>query len=180
MSDSLLRTIKTRRVIRNMNEKEVERGQIEKILESARWAPAAGNQRTNRFIVIQNSLTLRLIRVFSPGMYQRPQAVILICIDWNVARENKFAEGDLSPYIDLGASMQTMLLAAHALGLGSGPVTSFSKEAVRIILNLPSNLSPEMLICIGYAAPPGKSQLPMRKKKKVTWQSLTHWERYKV
>jgi nitroreductase len=180
MSESFLKTIKTRRVIREMNKVGIERGLIEKILESARWAPAAGNQRTNRYIVIQNPITLRLIRMFSPGMYQRPPVIILICIDWNVARENKFAEGDLSPYIDLGASMQTMMLAAHALGLGSGPVTSFSKEAVRIILNLPPNLSPEMLICIGYAAPPGKSQLPMRKKKKVTWQSLTHWERYRV
>lgn len=180
MSEQLLKTINTRRVIRDMAEKEVERGQLEKILESARWAPAAGNQRTNCFIVIQNFLTLRLIRMFSPGMYQHPGAVIIICIDWDVVKDNKFAEGDPSPYIDLGASMQTMMLAAHAIGLGSGPVTSFSKEAVRIILNLPPNLSPEMLICIGYAAPPGKSQLPMRKKKKVTWQSLTHWERYKI
>ena len=48
----------------------------------------------------------------------------------------------------------------------------------RVILNLPENLSLEMMICIGYAAPPGKSQLPMRPKKKVTWQSLTDWERY--
>lgn len=57
---------------------------------------------------------------------------------------------------------------AHGIGLGSGPVTSFSKEAVRVILNLPSNLNPEMLLCIGYAAPKSESQLIMRPKKRVT------------
>jgi len=69
-----------------------------------------------------------------------------------------------------------MMLATHGIGLGSGPVTSFSKAALQIILNLPLNLSPEMLLCIGYAAP--KRQLPMRPIRKVTWQSLTDWERF--
>jgi len=96
-----------------------------------------------------------------------------------VIRENQIPESDLTPYIDTGAAMQTMMLAAHALGLGSGPVTSFSGAAIRVILNLPYNLSPEVILCIGYPAPPEKSQLPMLPKKRVTWQSLTYWERIK-
>jgi nitroreductase len=112
----------------------------------------------------------------SPGMFQKPQTAILICIDWNAVEANKFSATDRTPYIDLGTAMQTMMLAAHSIGLGSGPATSFSKEAVRVILNLPKNLSPEIIVCIGYAAP--RKQLPMRAKKKVTWQSLTNWERF--
>jgi nitroreductase len=176
MSDEVLKTIKSRRVIRSMSDKKVARTQLEKIVEAGRWAPAGGNQRTNRFVVIEDPLTLNLIRMFSPGMYQRPQAVILICIDWDVVESYQSSEMDRTPYIDLGASMQTLMLAAHAIGLGSGPVTSFSKSALRVVLNLPSNLSPEILICVGYPSP--KSQLPMRPKKKVTWQSLTDWERF--
>jgi len=177
MSDHLLKTIKSRRVIRNMSDQPVERSQLERILEAGRWAPAGALQRTNRFVAIQDPLTLNLIRMFAPGMYQRPNAAILICIDWSVVDSYQSSELDRTPYIDLGATMQTMMLAAHAIGLGSGPVTSFSKAAARIILNLPSNLSPEILICVGY--PGSKSQLPMRPKKKITWQSLTDWERFK-
>jgi nitroreductase len=180
MSEQILNTIKTRRVIRDMTDQPVKQDNLEKILEMGRWAPAAGNQRTIRFVVVQNPLTLQLIKVFSPGMFQSPQVVILLCIDWNIVRDNQFPETDMSPYIDLGASMQTMMLAAHGIGLGSGPVTSFSKEAVRVILNLPENLSPEVVVCFGYAASPGKSQLPMRPNKKVTWESLTDWERFEV
>ena len=178
MSDQFLKTIKSRRVIRDMTDQRVEQEKLEKILDAARWAPAAGNQRSNRFVVIQDSATLRLIRMFSPGMFQDPQAVILICIDWDVIKANQFSETDMAPYIDVGATMQTIMLAAHGIGLGSGPVTSFSKEALKVILNLPDQLTPEMLICIGYPAPQTKKQLPMKKKKKVTWQSLTDWERY--
>jgi len=74
--------------------------------------------------------------------------------------------------------MQTMMLAAHAQGLGSGPATSFSKEALLNILNLPANLTPEVEVCIGYAAPKGDTQLPMRSKKRTTWRDLTDWERF--
>ena len=176
MSEQVLDSIKSRRVIRSMSDRKVSRSQLEKILDAGRWAPAGGNQRTNRFVVVQDPLTLNLIRNFSPGMYQRPQAVILICIDWSVVESYQASSEDRTPYIDLGASMQTMMLAAHAIGLGSGPVTSFSKAAVQVILNLPAHLTPEILVCIGY--PGKKSQLPMRSKKKITWQSLTDWERF--
>jgi nitroreductase len=55
----------------------------------------------------------------------------------------------------VGTAVQTMLLAAHAIGLGAGPVMSFSKAAVGVILQLPDHLSPEALVCLGHPAPEG-------------------------
>jgi nitroreductase len=176
MSQHTLDIIKTRRVIRSMTDQPVEREQLEKILEAGRWAPVGGNQRVHRFVAVQNPTILRLLRLVSPGMFQHPQAVIVICLDWQAVETNRFSASDRTPYIDLGTAMQTMMLAAHSIGLGSGPVTSFSQEAVRVILNLPPNLSAEVIVCFGYAAP--NKQIPMRVKKKVTWQSLTDWERF--
>jgi nitroreductase len=65
-----------------------------------------------------------------------------------------------------------MLLAAHSLGLDSGIVTSFSQAAAAEVLNLPDYSSPELLVCLGYAAPRQPARSP------VTWQSLTEWERF--
>jgi nitroreductase len=178
MSEQFLKTIKSRCVMRAISDAPVEPEELEKILETARWAPAAGNQRSNRLVVIQDPLVLRLVRMFSPGMFQKPPVVILLCIDWAVVKANQFSDMDMTPFVDVGASMQTIMLAAHGIGLGSGPVTSFSKEALRVILNLPPNLTPEVEICVGYPAPPTESQLPMKRKKKVTWQSLVDWGRY--
>lgn len=172
----LLENIKARRVSRSMKDQPVERIKLEKILEAARWAPAAGNQRMLRFVAIQEPETLRLLRMVSPGMLQRPTAAVVICRDLDKLPPCRLPSDDPAAYIDIGAAMQNMMLAAHVLGLGSGPVTSFSKEAVRVLLNLPVNLVPELILCVGY--PSAGDQLPMRPKQKVTWQSLTDWERY--
>ena len=176
MTKHTLDIIKTRRVIRNMTDQPIEREKLEKILEAARWAPVGGNQRVHRFVAVQDPTLLRLLHMVSPGMFQKPQAIILICIDWDAVKAENFSETEKTPYIDIGSQMQTMMLAAHSIDVGSGPVTSFSREAVRVILNIPPNLEPYLMVTLGYAAP--KKQLPMRGKKRITWQSLTDWERY--
>jgi nitroreductase len=79
-------------------------------------------------------------------------------------------------YVDVGTATQTMLLAAHSLGLGAGVVTSFSQAAVSAVLNLPDGLSPEMFICLGHAA--AVQPAGMRPRGEVTWQTLTQWERF--
>ncbi|MDP7674184.1 MAG: nitroreductase family protein [Dehalococcoidia bacterium] len=175
MSKETLEVIKSRRVVRVLTDQPIKQVQLEQVLEAARWAPVGGNHRFLRFVVIQDPLILKLLRLVSPGMIQRPQAVITICADWpNVQAIGRGK--DNTPYMDIGAAMQTMLLAAHAIELGSGPVTSFNKEAVRVVLNLPRNLTPELMICIGHIAL--GYQMPMSPKRKVTWQSLVDWGRF--
>ena len=176
MSEAALRNIKTRRVVREMSDRPVTQAQIETILEAARWAPSGGNLRPNRYIVIQNAETRRLLRLVSPGMFQRAPALILICTNMQVVAEHHLPETDRALLIDVGTAAQTMLLAAHALGLAAGPVTSYSKAAVRVILNLPQHYSPEMFICVGHKAE--NAQAGMRAWKRITWRDLTHWERF--
>jgi nitroreductase len=176
MSEKMLQLIKTRRVIRSLTDEPVERSQLAKILEAARWAPCGGNRRVNRYVVIQDTRMLRLIRMVSPGMYQRPPALILICIDWNQVREYEIGSEDKVLYIDIGTATENMMLAAHAIGLATGPVTSFSTEAVRVLLNLPQHFTPELFLCVGKAA--RGHQFAMGSSKRITWQSLTNWERF--
>ena len=176
MTEKMLEIIKTRRVVRNLTDQPVTRHQLEQILEAGRWAPCGGNQRLNRFVAVQDPLILRLIRMVSPGMFQRPPAVILICIDLERLAFYNVPPSDPVRYVDVGTAMENMMLAAHALGLGSGPVTSFSNEAVRVVLNLPNHLQPKVIICIGYKS--RGRQIPMKARKKVTWQSLTDWDRF--
>src|SRR5689334_22937947 len=179
-SNPVLEAIRTRRVVRALTEEPVERAQLEDILKAGRWAPSGGNRRLHRYVAVLNPLTLRLLRMVSPGMLQRPQAIVLICIDWKRVNAYGMEPADNRPrkglYIDVGTAAQTMLLAAHALGLASGIVTSFPKAGVSAVLNLPKHLSPELFICLGHAAPIGPA--PMRAWGKITWQSLTDWERF--
>ncbi|MCY3778713.1 MAG: nitroreductase family protein [Chloroflexi bacterium] len=176
MNQAVLENIRTRRVVREVTDEPVAQEQIETILEAARWAPSGGNLRPNRYIVIQDPETRRLIRLVSPGMFQKAPALILICTNGDVLIEHSLPPTDRALLIDIGTAAQTMMLAAHAIGLASGPVTSFSKEAVKVILNLPETYSPEMFICIGHKAPTARPG--MKPWKKTTWRDLTHWERF--
>ena len=176
MSDSVLDTIRTRRVARSMTDHPIEPAQLERVLEAGRWAPSAGNHRPHRFVAVQDPLTIRLIRMVSPGMFPRPTALVLICTDEETVSFHRIPAHSTTVYMDVGTTAENMLLAAHAQGLASGPVTSFSKEAVRVVLNLPKHLSPQMFICLGHPGPPGRP--PMRPSRRITWRDLTYWERF--
>lgn len=176
MSEPVLNNIRTRRVVRELTDEAVQREQVETILEAARWAPTGGNLRPIRYVVVEDPQTRRLIRLVAPGMFQKAPVLILICINWAIIEQHKMTDSDRTSLIDVGGAAQTMMLAAQAIGLASGPVTSFSKEAIKVILNLPGSYSPEMFICIGHKAEAARAG--MRAWKKITWRDLTHWERF--
>ena len=176
MNNPVLEAIRTRRIVRALTDQPIGRAELEEILKSARWAPSAGNRRLHRFVAIQDPLTLRLLRMVTPGMFQRPVAMIVICIDRARAESFGMRPTAKGLYVDVGTAAQTMLLAAHSLGLGAGVVTSFSQAAVSAVLNLPDGWSPELFVCLGHPAP--VQPAPMRARTPVTWQSLTQWERF--
>jgi len=172
-----LECIKTRRVVRYFSEEAVPREAFVKILEAGRWAPSGGNRRLHRFIAVQDRETIKLVRAVSPGMLGYPAALAVVCIDWTKVASLRGKPHHPGVYIDVGTAAENMLLAAHALGLGAGPVTSFSTVAVSTILGLPDWLTPEMMVCIGYpgeAQPFGRS-LP---RKPTRLDDLVSWERF--
>jgi nitroreductase len=176
MTAPILQAIRRRRVVRRMTAEPIARADLETVLAAARFAPSAGNRRLQRFVVVQDPTMLRLLRTVSPGMVQRPAAVVVICIDWRRVDRFHLPRTNTGVYVDVGAAMQTLLLAAHATGLGAGPVTSFSRAAVRVLLNLPEQLSPELIICLGH--PAADDLAPMRASRRLTWQELVDWERF--
>jgi nitroreductase len=176
MTNAVLEAIRTRRIARTLIDRPIDRAALEAVLEAARWAPSAGNRRLHRFVAIQDPLTSKLLRMVTPGMFQRPAAMIVICIDRATAESYGMRPTAKGLYVDVGTAAETMLLAAHSLGLGSGVVTSFSQAAVSAVLNLPEGWSPEMFVCLGHAAP--LQPAGMRPRGKVTWRGLTRWERF--
>ena len=171
--DAVLAAIRTRRVVRAMSDEPVAREALETVLDAGRWAPTAGNRHLQRFVATDDPVTLRVLRMVSPGMIQRPAAAITICTDRRLAAEYGFPAGTPGPYIDVGTAAATLLLAAHAIGLGAGPVTSFSRAAVSVVLRLPEGWVPELVVCLGHPAPGAPA--PMRRRPRLTWRDLTTW-----
>jgi nitroreductase len=151
-----LEAIRTRRVAKAYSDEPVDTETLWSVLEAARWAPSGSNLRVHRFVVVIDREVLGLIRMFSPGMVAGvPAALIVICIDWKLANYEAPIPAHREAYWDVGCAAQNMLLAAHALGLAAGPMTADSPSALRVFLNLPSHLDPQMMVGVGHpGAPP--------------------------
>jgi len=159
--------IKTRRTIRYFSDQKVSKDLLIKIMDVARWIPTGSNLQDLRFIIVYNKKILRLIKMFSPGWIGHGNSVaIVICSDlkWALEKGGLYAAKEMY-LIHVGIAFQTIALLAHSLGLGTNPIVSFSKEAVKTILNLPENLEPVMIVLIGYpkVVPEPTPRLPLDK-----------------
>ncbi|MEN3265569.1 nitroreductase family protein [Pseudonocardia sp.] len=173
MTDSVLAAIRSRRVVRAMTEEPVARAALESILDAGRWAPTAGNRHLQRFVATDDPRTLRVLRMVSPGMIQRPTAAVVICTDRPAAADYGLPPDASGLFVDVGTAAATMMLAAHALGLGAGPVTSFSRAAVGVVLRLPPGWVPELVVCLGHPQPVQPAS--MESGRRLGWQDLTRW-----
>jgi nitroreductase len=151
-SAEVLRIIRSRRVARALTAQPVTPDQLDTVLEAASFAPSAGNRRLHPLVVVTDPRRLSVLRLVSPGMLQRPAAAIVICIDAASARRYGFRPDTPGLYVDVGTLAATILLAAHAIGLGSGPVTSFSRAAAAHVLDLPDGWEPRLIVCLGHPA----------------------------
>ncbi|GAA1244088.1 hypothetical protein GCM10009665_38620 [Kitasatospora nipponensis] len=174
-ADPVLRAIRTRRVVRGLSDEPVDRRLLTAVLDSARYAPHAGNRRLHRYVVVTRPPLLRALRMVSPGMLQHPTAAIVVCVDWARVRGYGFPAANHGPYVDVGTAAATLLLAAHAVGLAAGPVTSFSRAAVGTLLALGEGVRPELIVCLGH--PAAEQPPPVRRRGGPAWADLVQWER---
>ena len=149
--DDLLALLRRRRVTRVYGPGEVPRAQIRQLLEAAYLAPSGGNRRPVRFCVADSRSMVDRCLAVSPGIYHRPAALILVCIDWSRSPHlSRDMPGDLHPvYLDAGAAFENILLAAEALNLGACPVMSYYRPSIRQVFSLPDNWSPTVMVAIG-------------------------------
>lgn len=177
-AEAILRAIRTRRVVRRFTAEPVADGALRAVLEAGRWATTGGNRRVHRFLVVRDPATIRLVKAISPGMLGVPAALVVICLDTEAAeRQQVPVERQRSVWIDVGTAAMNMMVAAHALGLGSCPVTSFSRSGLYTVLELPTTAVPELMVLLGHSAPHRRA-LRRSARTRLTIEDLTYWERY--
>lgn len=167
----VFQTIRERRSVRLFKDQDVPKEMLIKILEAGQWAPTPSNVQSWRFIVVQEAKRLEILKTLSPGFSRQARVAIAVCSD---QRDTHFEESS-RPILtakEAAVAVQNMLLMAHALGLGSCPVVSFSETGIRELLELPAHISPVFLVALGFPAefpsPPPRKEL----------SRITFWERY--
>jgi len=186
----LFEAIRERRSVRKYQARTVPNNLVEEILAAAGWAPSAHNAQPWRYIVLTEAGVKRELAEAMAGAWATDMsrddlkieaemlsirverfanAPVLILACLTMQGMNEFSddkrmsvERDLAMQ-SLGASLQNLLLAAHAKGLGACwfCAPGFCKNIVRRVMEIPEEVEPEGLIVMGYAAenPP----VPQRK-----------------
>jgi nitroreductase/putative intracellular protease/amidase len=176
-TDPVLKAIKERRSIRNFQDKDVEQSKIEQILRAATWAPSANNDQPWKFVVVKSKETkekvleaflnrmkgyfethgvpLDRIRAFWSGIFTAPVHIFAFCDTSVIDIEEGFEETQmLWSTQGVSAACQNILLAAHALGLGSvwtGASLAVEDE-IKAMLGVPPEVRLMTVIAIGYPA----------------------------
>ncbi len=200
---SFIDEMRSRRSIRKYQKKPVPQETLKALLEVAAYAPSAHNAQPWRFIVLtepedKQDLASAMGQVWFKELEanQIPQNVRWQTVDRSV---NRFSSApalivaclsmeDMDQYPDagrqlverdlavqsLGAALQTLLLAAHAEGLGACwyCAPAFCGAAVREALDIPAGVEPQALVTLGY--PDEKPKMPPRKPV-VDYAFLGRW-----
>lgn len=169
----VMTAIRERRSCRSFLPDSIGEDLIEKIIEAATWAPSPANNQPWEFIVITNQDIKKKIHEESISckkkLYEKSgwkwidkyqagfllDAPVLIAVigDPEKTGAHKFLEGTETVYQHgCAAAIQNMLLATHALGLGSLWFTLFDRETMKRTIGIDSSKEPLALICIGKAA----------------------------
>lgn len=155
--------IKKRRSIRLYTDEAIDEDKLKKLVEAAIWAPSAGNIQAWNILILQREEEIERVKAVSPGMLGNPKALMILCADRRKAYDKGGEVGrDVLCIMDITTATQNICLEATELGLGSCIIRSFNQDAVSELLDLPKNISPELVVSLGY---PGSIPNPPPRRK---------------
>ena len=160
--------ILTRRSIRRYQTEPLPEGLLERIIELASWAPSWANSQCVRYFAVSGQLKDSLVELLGAGnkataVSQAP-VVLAVCVihglSGTLRDKPDNAKGEAWTYFDCGGAVQTLCLAAHALGYGTLQIGAFDYTAVSDLLDIPVNLELMELVTVGKSdiapAPPAR------------------------
>lgn len=153
-----LEAIKTRRSVRQYTAEPVSDETVREILRCGMQAPSACNEQPWQFVVIRDRATLAKAGTINPyaKMAKEAPVAILVCGDLRLDKCQGYWVQDCSN------CAMSMLLAAHALGLGAVWTGIYPLgervEGFRALCGLPAEVTPLALLVMGHPATAPKAE----------------------
>lgn len=140
-----LQCLFTKRETRDYRPEQVPEELMKTILEVGRLAGSAKNRQPWDFILLRDPDRLSGLSKFGQSAQHMAKASFAVVI---VIR-NEYMQ---DPF-DAGRVAQNMMLAAHALGVGSCPVTLHDEQGARQYLGVPAERRIQVCVAFGYPVP---------------------------
>ena len=167
-------------MVRNYTDESVAPEVVDRILDTARRAPSAGHSQGQAYVVVTDPGMRRRIaeladepayvaKGFDPWISRAPVHVV-VCVSKDLYLR-RYSEPDKGggpmgiesawpvPYwwVDAGAALMLVLLAAVDEGLAAGFLGSHNMPDLKATLDIPDPMDPIGIVTIGHPAPDRRS-----------------------
>ncbi len=146
------------------------------ILDSARFAPTAGNVPSIRLILVSEKEKIKGIAQAAAQEFIAVAPYAVVIYSDNKQMERLYGERGTKMYSrqQAGAAIQNMLLKVTELGLASCWVGAFDSNAIRRILLIPENFEIEAIL------PIARKHIFFRegRRKKANLKEMIYFNRY--
>lgn len=153
------------RALRDYQPTPISDGDMNAILEAARWTGSSKNLQEWSFVVVQDEQVKE--RVADCGDYTVPVR--------NAPAVVAIVEEPDGYVFDSGRVAQNIMLAAAAIGVASCPITLQRSDDVAEVLGLGEGRSCRYAVTLGY---PTEDAAPRNKGGRKPLDELVHWDRY--
>ncbi|GGQ75886.1 nitroreductase family protein [Couchioplanes azureus] len=160
---------------------EVDAGQVELLVEAARWAPSAGNSQPWAFVVGRrgDETHRRLVRhlAASSGRWAPSASVLVANLAHRYVEDTDWEYSEFAHY-DLGQAVAHMTLQAQALGLFVRQFRAFDRDGVAAEFGVPAHWEVTTMSAIGRVpagAGPLDSPVPASRERRPVGELL--WTR---
>lgn len=166
--------ISRRRSVRSFLKKPVPREAIDKVLEAALSAPSAGDIHPYRIVVVTDEEKIRRISEAALNQTFISQAPVVIVYLVSLDEASAYGRRGIELYsiLDVGASMENLMLAATDLGLSTCWIGAFDERKVEEILNAPKGYRAISLTPLGYSDSSARGRPPPPKDMKVYYNGF--------
>ena len=146
----LLEGLYSRRSVRKFTAEPVEREQVLEIIKAGIWAPSGLNKQPWRFVIVRGAAVRAGLARLTKYHFviEGAPACIAVFLDKSAMYH------DVKDHQAMGACIQNLLLAAHALGLGAVWLGEILKnaESVRTLLGAPEQMELMAVVALGHPA----------------------------
>ena len=129
-----------KRDTRTYADKPIPPEALRRILQAGRMAGSAKNAQLSRFVVLEERERKQELATCGQYAAHIPWAPVVVAIV--MPKEGRD--------FDAGRSAQNMMLAAHADGIASCPVSMHDQDCARRVLGLPEGHKVPIVIAFGY------------------------------
>ena len=165
--------IRSRRNVREFDERALAAPDLDRILEAGRRAPSSRNwQPWDLVLVTEREQLERLAEVWRGASHVARAAAAVALVAPVVEEEPQ--RGWLQ--FDLGQATMSMMLAAADLGIGSGHAAVQNQELARSLLGFPADRFCAALISLGY--PRTRPLTPIERPDRRPFDEVVHRGRW--